>query len=586
MKSLLRLTPYLKKYRKILLWGLFTVVMSNLFTVFQPWLVGSAIDTLKAGLETRNIDTGTLFLTGSLVVGLSLIAGLFTFLTRQTIIVASRHIEFDLRNDFLSHIQKLSLSYFQNTPTGDLMAHATNDINSVRNALGPGIMYPTDTLMTFSMVLAMMLWSDWKLTLIALLPLPLVSYVVYKLGKQIHKRFEGRQEQFSRLTMRAQENFSGIRIVKAYVRESFEIGIFRDMSRDYLGRNLVLAKIQSLMWPVMFLLVGSSLVLTVYYGGLQVIDGTITLGTLTAFFGYLTLLIWPMIAFGWVTNILQQGAASMTRLSKILDTEPDIADSSAGDSTNGELRGEIIFRNVSFTHKNATSPALKHIDLRIPQGTTLAVVGYTGSGKSTLVNLIPRLYDITEGSLLIDGVDIRDIPLQRLRSHIGYVQQETFLFSDTLRENIAYGISNPSDTQIEEAAEIAQLTKDIKEFPAGYNTMIGERGITLSGGQKQRTSIARAVIRNPSILILDDALSAVDTYTEEEILKQLRGVMRNRTSIIISHRISTVKHANLIVVMNNGEIVERGTHEELVGKGGIYAELYEKQLLEEELDQL
>jgi ATP-binding cassette subfamily B multidrug efflux pump len=586
MKSLLRLTPYLKKYRKILLWGLLTVVLSNLFTVFQPWLVGSAIDTLKTGLETKKIDTGTLLITGSLVVALSLIAGFFTFLTRQTIIVASRHIEFDLRNDFLSHIQKLSLSYFQNTPTGDLMAHATNDINSVRNALGPGIMYPTDTLMTFSMVLAMMLWSDWKLTLVALIPLPLVSYVVYRLGRLIHQKFEGRQEQFSRLTMRAQENFSGIRIVKAYVRETFEIGIFKDMSSNYLDRNLVLAKIQSLMWPVMFLLVGSSLVLTVYYGGLQVIDGTITLGTLTAFFGYLTLLIWPMIAFGWVTNILQQGAASMTRLSKILDTKPDISDSSDGISSDGELRGEIVFRNVSFTHKNAASPSLKNIDLRIPQGSTLAVVGYTGSGKSTLVNLIPRLYDITEGELLIDGVSISDIPLQRLRSHIGYVQQETFLFSDTLRENIAYGITDATDKQIEDAADIAQLTKDIKEFSAGYDTTIGERGITLSGGQKQRASIARAVIRNPNILILDDALSAVDTYTEEEILKQLRGVMRNRTSIIISHRISTVKHADLIVVMNNGEIVERGTHQELVDKGGIYAELYEKQLLEEELDQL
>ncbi|HUN67039.1 MAG TPA: ABC transporter ATP-binding protein [Bacteroidota bacterium] len=586
MKSLLRLSPYLKKYRKILLWGLFTVVMSNLFTVFQPWLVGSAIDTLKNGLESKHVDTGMLLRTGSLVVALSLVAGFFTFLTRQTIIVASRHIEFDLRNDFLSHIQKLPLAYFQNTPTGDLMAHATNDINSVRNALGPGIMYPTDTLMTFSMVLAMMLWSDWKLTLVALIPLPLVSYVVYRLGKLIHEKYEGRQEQFSRLTMRAQENFSGIRIVKAYVREAFEIGVFREMSADYLERNLVLAKIQSLMWPVMFLLVGSSLVLTVYYGGLQVIDGIISLGTLTAFFGYLTLLIWPMIAFGWVTNILQQGAASMSRLTKILDTQPDIADAPEGASAAHDFRGEIEFRGVSFTHRNAHSQTLRNITLRVPAGSTLAVVGYTGSGKSTLVNLIPRLYDVTEGELLIDGRNIREIPLGVLRSHIGYVQQETFLFSDTLRDNIAYGLTGATDRQIEDAAEIAQLNRDVAEFPEGYGTMIGERGITLSGGQKQRTSIARAVIRNPNILILDDALSAVDTYTEEEILKRLKGVTRNRTSIIISHRISTVKHADLIVVMNNGELVERGTHEELVAKGGIYAELYEKQLLEEELDQL
>ncbi len=586
MKSLLRLIPYLKKYRATLLWGLLTVVLSNVFTVVQPKIIGHAIDTLKDGLASRQLDTGLLLQYGLLVVGLSLLAGFFTFLTRQTIIVASRKIEFDLRNDFLAHIQRLSLSYFQNTPTGDIMAHATNDISAVRNALGPGIMYPTDTIFTFAMVLVLMLWSDWRLTLIALIPLPLVSYVVYRLGKLIHEKFEGRQEQFSRLTMRAQENFSGIRIVKAYVREEYEIGQFRDMSDDYLRRNLVLAKIQSLMWPLMFLLVGSSLVFTVYYGGSQVIEGAISLGTLTAFFGYLTLLIWPMIAFGWVTNILQQGAASMSRLSKIFDTVPDITDAPGADGVHHDFRGEITFRDVSFTHKNGARPTLSHIDLRIPAGATLAIVGYTGSGKSTLVNLIPRLYDVTEGQLLIDGVDVRTMPLQSLRGAIGYVQQETFLFSDTLLENIAYGTDNGLEEHVRESAETAQLAKDIQDFPEAYQTMIGERGITLSGGQKQRTSIARAIMRNPRILILDDALSAVDTYTEEEILKRLRGVMKHRTSIIISHRISTVKGADMIVVMNNGTIAERGTHEELVAKGGIYAELYEKQLLEEELSQL
>ncbi len=586
MRSLLRLIPYLKKYRRTLLWGLLTVIMSNIFTVVQPKIVGNAIDALKSGLASKQLDTTLLLMYAVMVVGLSLLAGFFTFLTRQTIIVASRHIEFDLRNDFLAHIQRLSLSYFQNTPTGDIMAHATNDISAVRNAVGPGIMYPTDTIVTFTMVLALMLWSDWRLTLIALIPLPLVSYVVYRLGKLIHQKFEGRQEQFSRLTMRAQENFSGIRIVKAYVREEYEIAQFRDMSYDYLGRNLVLAKIQSLMWPLMFLLVGSSLVFTVYYGGKEVINGTISLGTLTAFFGYLTLLIWPMIAFGWVTNILQQGAASMSRLAKIFDTMPDITDRPGADGTHHELRGEITFRDVSFTHKNASTPTLSHIDLRIPQGATLAIVGYTGAGKSTLINLIPRLYDVSEGRLEIDGVDVRDIPLQSLRAAIGYVQQETFLFSDSLLENIAYGTDNGTEEHVRESAETAQLAKDIQEFPNAYQTMIGERGITLSGGQKQRASIARAIMRNPRILILDDALSAVDTYTEEEILKRLRGVMKNRTSIIISHRISTVKDADLIVVMNNGAIAERGTHDELVAQGGIYAELYEKQLLEEELEHL
>ncbi|MBI3764897.1 MAG: ABC transporter ATP-binding protein, partial [Ignavibacteriales bacterium] len=436
------------------------------------------------------------------------------------------------------------------------------------------------------MTLTMMFWSNWELTLLALIPLPLVSFAVYRLGKLIHEKFEGRQEQFSKLTMRAQENLSGIRIVKAYVREAYEIVRFRDLSWDYLKRNLVLAKIQSLMWPLMFLLVGCSLVITVYVGGVKVINGEITIGTLTAFFGYLILLIWPMIAFGWVTNLVQQGAASMGRLVKILDTKPEIRDTKGTDASIRAIHGAIEFRNVSFTHKNGSISTLKSINLEIPKGSTVAVVGYTGSGKSTLVNLIPRLYDVTDGELLIDGIDIKKIPLDVLRSNIGYVQQETFLFSDSLLENISYGVDNGTEEHVRESAEISQIARDISDFPKRYHTMIGERGITLSGGQKQRTSIARAVMRNPKILILDDALSAVDTYTEEEILKRLRTVMQNRTSIIISHRISTVKDADMIVVLDNGTIVERGTHDELVAKGGIYADLYEKQLLEEELEQL
>jgi ATP-binding cassette subfamily B protein len=586
MKPLLRLLPYLKRYRKTVIWGLVTVVMSNLFTVFQPRLVGEAIDKLKVGLESHQIDESGLLVYGGLVVALSLVAGFFTFLTRQTIIVVSRHVEFDLRNDFLTHIQKQPLSYFQNTPTGDLMAHATNDISAVRNALGPGIMYPMDTLMTFTMALAMMLWADWRLTLLALIPLPFVSYAVYRLGKLIHVKFEDRQEQFSLLTQRAQENLSGIRIVKAYVREAYEIDRFHGLSFEYLKKNLVLARIQSVMWPLMFMLVGCSIVITIYFGGLEVIDGSITIGTLTAFLGYLSLLIWPMIAFGWVTNILQQGAASMSRLGKIYDKVPDIDDGPQTDRSVGTIGGAIEFRNVSFTHKNAAHPSLADINLTIPRGTTLAVVGYTGSGKSTLVNLIPRLYDVTEGEVLIDGVNVRKIPLDVLRSNIGYVQQETFLFSDTVLENISYGIDNGTEEHVGTAAEIAQIARDVRDFPNRYETMIGERGITLSGGQKQRTSIARAIIRNPRILILDDALSSVDTYTEEEILKRLRSVMKDRTSIIISHRISTVKGADRIVVLDGGRIVEQGTHETLVALGGIYADLHEKQLLEDELQQL
>jgi ATP-binding cassette subfamily B protein len=402
----------------------------------------------------------------------------------------------------------------------------------------------------------------------------------------VNEKFEDRQEQYSRLTTRAQENLSGIRVVKAYVREEYETASFRALSWDYLKKNLVLARVQSIMWPLMFTLVGLSLVITLYAGGVQVIKNELSIGTLTAFFGYLVMLIWPMIAFGWVINILQQGAASMARLSRIMDIVPEIRDTETTDRNITHLQGSIEFRNVTFRHKNVQVPALKDFSLTIPAGTTLAVVGFTGSGKSTLVNLIPRLYDVSEGAVLIDGHDVRTIPLATLRSHIGYVPQETFLFSDSIAENIAYGVDRASDEQVREAAVVSQIAKDVAEFPAGFRTMLGERGINLSGGQKQRTSIARAVVREPAILILDDALSAVDTYTEEEILKRLRGVMQGRTSIVISHRISTVKDADRIVVINEGSIAEQGTHEELVAHGGIYADLYRKQLLEEQLEHL
>ena len=586
MKSLSRLLPYLSKYKTTLLLGLLTVIVSNLFSVASPWFIGKAIDELKHGLETKSLQHADLLLYAGLIVGFALVAGIMLFFTRQTIIVVSRKIEYDLRNDFLAHMQKLPYSYFQNTPTGDLMALATNDISAVRNVLGPGIMYPADTLMTLSMSLVLMFIKDWQLTLLALIPMPFVSIAVYRLGKLIHEKFNERQEQYAVLTTKAQENLSGARVVKAYVREEYEVEQFRKASWNYFKKNLVLAKAQSIMWPLMFILVGLSLLITIYFGGLKVIDGEMTIGTLTAFFTYLSLLIWPMIAFGWVTNMWQQGGASMVRLGKIFDTVPEIRDDERTDRSITSIKGSVEFKNVNFNHKETQQAALRNINLCVPQGSILAIVGYTGSGKSTLVNLIPRLYDVSDGVLLIDGIDIKRIPLEVLRKNIGYVPQETFLFSESIAENIRYGDDDANRELIHEAAEISQISKDVSDFPQRFETILGERGITLSGGQKQRTSIARAILRKPKILILDDSLSSVDTHTEAEILERLRKVMKERTSIIISHRISTVQHADNIIVLDKGSITEQGTHDELIALNGIYAGLYEKQQLEKELEEL
>ncbi|MES2767017.1 MAG: ABC transporter ATP-binding protein, partial [Bacteroidota bacterium] len=511
-------------------------------------------------------------------------SGLFMFLTRRTIIVASRLIEYDVRNDFLLALERQSLRFFHGTTTGSLMAHATNDVSAVREFIGPAVMYTANTLTTFTFAIAIMASLSPSITFFALLPLPLIGFTTYYVGKRVHTMFREVQEQFEELTSQAQESFSGVRVVRAYVREEFETERFKSMSNEYLVRNMRLARIQSLIMPVMAVLVGISQIIVLGYGGYQVIEGKTSLGVITQFFIYLNQLIWPVAAIGWVTNLVQRAAASIKRIGKILDESSDITESDTVDSSISEVGGAIEFKNVSFKYLPEFPYALKNVSFKVPQGSSIGIVGSVGSGKTTLINLLPRLYDVAEGEILIDGQDIRTIPLKTLRRSIGVVPQESFLFSLSIEDNIQFGREDATKEEVQKASDIAQLTPEIERFPEGFKTIVGERGITLSGGQKQRTAIARAIVRRPSILILDDALSAVDTDTEERVLKGLSEIMKDRTTILISHRISTVKNANRIIVLDDGGIAESGTHEELLKLGGQYAEMYSRQLLEEEIE--
>lgn len=588
MHNLKKLKKYFLKYRKKLLFGIIFTLLSNAFAVYAPIVVRNAINDLQISINYEKLIFYAL-----LIVGTTLISGFFRFLIRQTIIVVSREIEYDLRQDFWSHIQFLPLRFFQNNSTGNIMAHATNDINAVRNFLGPAIMYSTDTLSVFIMVIAIMFSINASVTFYTLIPLPFLSILVYYVGKKVHERFTLIQEKFSELTTKAQESFSGIRVIKSYVREESEINDFKKLSKEYFYRNLSLVKIQAIMQPVLFAISGLSTIIVIWFGGGKVIRQELLLGDITALIMYLGFLIWPMIAFGWVVNIVQQAEASMQRLNNIFNEPFEITDSPETDYSINSLKGKIEFKNISFRYNEHLPYVLKNINLEIPVGSTIAIMGLTGTGKTTLINLIPRLYDVKEGELLIDNINVKKIPLSVLRKNIGFVQQESFLFSETIANNICYGLNEVNLNKMLEASRIAQFDKDVLEFPNGYETMVGERGITLSGGQKQRASLARALAIDPKILILDDSFSAVDTNTEEEILKNLKQsrlnrdvpFMKDRTSIIISHRVSTVKDADKIIVLDNGIIAEQGTHEELLALNGIYSDIYYKQLLEKEIEE-
>jgi ATP-binding cassette subfamily B protein len=579
--SLIHLKKYFLKYKRKLVIGLGCILLSNLGLVYIPLILRDAIEALENNLTQELIIRYALMIVGTVI-----LSGFFRFLIRQTIIVMSRNIEFDLRQDFWQHIQKLPLRFFQNNSTGSIMSHATNDISAVRMFVGPSVMYSIDNGIRFIIVLTIMMSLNTSLTLYALIPLPILSMVVYFVMKKVHSRFTRIQEKFAELTTKAQENFAGIRVIKSYVREEYEINEFRKHSQEYLDRKMDLVRLYALFMPVFSLIAGLSSIIVLWLGGKMVIDNEMTLGTISAFFAYLVMLIWPMISFGWVANMIQQAEASMKRIMKIFNEPADIIDTQETDFSIKRIDGSIQFENVSFRYSDSHPFVFENLNFKINPGETAAFIGSTGVGKTTLINLIPRMYDITGGRILIDGHEIKKIPIETLRRHIGMVPQENFLFSDTLANNIVYGNDEISENLVESVSEISQLKKDVESFPKGYETILGERGITLSGGQKQRSSLARALAINPTILILDDSFSAVDTHTEEEILKRLKDYMKQRTSIIISHRISTVKDSDKIFVLDKGKIAEEGNHDQLIAFNGIYAELHTKQLLEEELSEM
>ncbi|WP_114777587.1 ABC transporter ATP-binding protein [Botryobacter ruber] len=592
MKSLSYLNKYLLKYKFRLLWGLVFIIISNFFQILPAQVVRYAFDLIKEGISLHNLYEGlgqqeliydvfarSILVYGVVILAMALLRGLFLFFVRQTIIVMSRLIENDLKNEIYEHYQSLPLSFYRKNNTGDLMSRISEDVSRVRMYLGPAIMYGLNLVVLFLMVIPYMLAVNVKLTFYTLIPLPILAISIYYVNNIIQRKSDEIQRSLSGITTFVQEAFSGIRVLKSFVREDDSHNNFTSASNKYKEKSLELNFVNSLFFPLILFLIGLSTIITIYIGGQEVINGSITTGNIAEFIIYVNMLTWPVTSLGWTASLVQRAAASQQRINEFLHTKTTIV---SRQHISRSIQGDIVFDNVNFVYPDTHIHALKNISFRIRHGETLAIIGNTGSGKSTIAALLPRMYDTTSGRILIDDIDVRDYDLKSLRSQIGYVPQDVFLFSDTISNNIGFGLPNITEEQMQQAARDADVYENIIRFPEQFETKLGERGITLSGGQKQRVSIARALVREPSILILDDSLSAVDTKTENAILNSLQRIMANRTSIIISHRVSSVKLADRILVMEDGEIVQHGTHEELIREQGVYKELYERQLQAED----